>query len=91
MTVFESINFKNIDDFTEWLDKYKEQSFEPWECWFDENYCNKCKTVVKKDANGVEHEYAWCEFNHNKCKFFQDMEEIPYGKQVIKMWLESEA
>lgn len=89
MTVFENINFKNIDSFVEWLDKYREQSYEPWDCWFDKNYCDKCETVFQKDANGVEHEYAWCELNH-RCRFFKDMDEVPYGKQVIKMWLESE-
>lgn len=85
MTVFENIPFNNIDEFSEWLNKYEEQAFTPWDCWFDKNYCNKCDVIVKGN-----NKYAWCELNGGKCKFFQNMNEIPYGKQVIKMWLESE-
>lgn len=92
MTVFENLQFKikNIDSFVEWLDKYREQSYEPWDCWFDKNHCDKCETIIKENTLGIKYEYSWCELNNNKCRFFQDMNEVPCGKQVIKMWLESE-
>ena len=80
MTVFK--NFK-------WLDKYGDFDSAPWMRWFDKNYCDKCEAVVIQSLNGCNG-YAWCEL-HNKCKFFQDMNDIPDSKQTIKMWLESEA
>ena len=68
-------------------------NFSPWDNWFYKNYCRKCEPITKENPNCrfcKTLEYAWCELNDNKCKFFPDMKEAPYGKQIIKMWLESE-
>lgn len=92
MTVFNEIISKNIDEFAEWLDKNGVQDFSPWSEWFDKNYCKKCESIIKINPHCcyIKSEYAWCELNDGKCKFFQDMDDIPYGKQLIKMYLESE-
>lgn len=94
MTVFENIKSKNIDGFAEWLNEHGKQDYAPWDIWFDKLYCDKCEPIVKHDPNydnnGLEHEYCWCELHDGKCKFFQDMDEAPWGKQIVKMWLESE-
>ena len=84
MTIFETIPFNNIDEFAEWLNEYGMQDFSPWDCWFDNNYCKKCEPIFKDGK-----EYCWCELNNNICKFFKNANEIPYGKTVVKMWLES--
>lgn len=86
MTVFESIKCKNIDELAEWLDEYGIQDFSPWSNWFDRNFCKNCEIIDKGDI----FEYSWCELNDGKCKFFQDMDEAPWGKQIVRMWLESE-
>ena len=93
MTVFENIKTKNVDELAEWLSEHCMFDTAPWLDWWDENYCNKCEpeighmTVFGKE---LECECAWCEFNNHKCKFFQEMDEIPDNKQIVKMWLLSE-
>lgn len=91
MTVFESIQSKNIEELVDWLDKYSNVGCTPWENWFDKNYCKKCTTITGylPELYG-EHECAWCELHH-KCKYFQDMNKIPSRKQTIRLWLESES
>ena len=56
----------------------------------DDNYCSKCESIIAyvKEFNR-ECECAWCELN-GKCKYFQELDNIPDNKQVIKMWLEGE-
>ena len=89
MIVFDSIKSKNIDELAEWINKYGVQDYSPWDNWFYNKYCNDCEPIVKTDGI-YEKEYTWCELNCNKCKYFQSMEEAPWGKQLVKMWLESE-
>ena len=84
MNRFDRINSKNIDEFSEWLDKYGAYDYSPWMEWWDKNYCRKCEPEI---VDGKE--YGWCEL-HGKCRFFQEMDEIPNHKQTIKMWLEGE-
>lgn len=90
MTVFEKIKRMNVDEFVELLDKYEVIDDAPWIEWFDNNYCKRCKPEIAryKDSD-KDMEFAWCEL-HDKCRFFQDMDEIPSTKQTIKMWLEGE-
>lgn len=90
MTVFEDIKYRNIDEFVEWMDKYCAFDQSPYMDWFDKNYCKKCEPVVVEDPEGyIDLEAAWCEL-HDKCKYFQNMDDIPTIKETIKMWLESE-
>ncbi len=86
MTNFNNLRFMGIDEFVEWLDEYGDFDNAPWNKWFDENHCKKCKPII----SDYGHEYAPCEFN-NKCVFFEEMNEVPNHKQVIKMWLELES
>ena len=91
MKVFDNIKNKNIDELAEWLDKYCTFEDSPWNKWYDENYCSKCKPIKSSVANdfGYTSECCYCELNGN-CKFFKDMKESPNSKQIIEMWLESE-
>lgn len=89
MKVFDSIKSKNIDELAEWLNKYGVQDYSPWDNWFYNKYCSECDPIEKTDGI-YENEYTWCELNCNKCKYFQSMKEAPWGKQLVKMWLESE-
>lgn len=90
MTNFKSIKSKNIDELAEWLDKHGEHDGSAWSKWFDENYCRKCESeYVYVEMFKKKLPCAWCEI-HGKCKYFQDMSNIPDTKQIIKMWLETE-
>ena len=93
MTIFESIKPESIDELVELLDKYGAQDCSPWDEWFDRNYCKMCEPeIIKKENTDYYHdiECGWCELNDGKCKFFPNLDEAPWGKQVIKLWLESE-
>lgn len=91
MTVYENIKSKNIDEFAEWLDKYGFYEDSPWMDWWNKNYCGKCESEIVF-APYLNHniECCWCELN-NRCKFFPEMDKQPSSKEMIKMWLESEA
>lgn len=89
MTVFESIKNKNIDKLAEWLDEHCNFDFAPWWRFWDENYCNKCESVIFSDDEGGKMEFAYCE-HYGNCRFFKEMADTPDNKQTIKMWLESE-
>lgn len=91
MTVFENIKSKNIDKFVDWIDENFAFDIAPFMNWFDNNFCKRCQAEKVYDMDcDKETEYAWCEVT-DKCRFFQDMDEIPNVKQIIKLWLESEA
>ena len=89
ITWFEKIKMMDIDEFAEWLDEHDMFDNSPWTQWFDEQYCQNCESVVTfvPYLNG-EHECAWCEVN-GKCRYFQEIKDVPDGKEIIKMWLES--
>ena len=90
MTVFDNFKNKNIDELAEWLAKYCSFDQAPYWNWWDRNYCNKCESeTAYLFSKTYESECAWCELNH-KCKFFQELDDIPDSKQIIKMWLLSE-
>lgn len=90
MTVFESIKVKNIDEFAEWLDRYGQYDGSAWNEWFDKNYCQKCEPeYVYVEEFKRKCKCAWCEI-YKKCKYFQDKDNVPDKKEIIKIWLESE-
>ena len=94
MRVFDEFTNKNIDELAEWLDTHCVPDFSPWIKWFDDNYCKKCESIIATDTVlGFEREmeFGWCELHGDRCKYFQDKEYAPYGKELVKMWLESEA
>lgn len=87
MTVFDMIQNKNIDELADWINEYFAFDSAPYWDWWDEKYCKKCEAIIATDD---EAEFAYCEV-YNNCRFFKDMNDIPDHKQIIKMWLESEA
>lgn len=90
MTVFDNFKNKNIDELAEWLSEYCSFDQAPYWRWWDKNYCNKCEPeIAYLFSSDKESKCAWCEL-YDKCKFFQDMNEIPDSKEIIKMWLLSE-
>lgn len=95
MTVFNDLKLKNIGELAEWFDKHAMFDDAPWIKWWDKNYCKNCKAEIRTEyvpylEEERDVEYAWCELNNNKCKFFPNMSEMPDNKEIIKMWLTSE-
>lgn len=90
MRVYEKIKLMDIDELVDWLDEHCMFDNAPWWEWWDEHYCNKCEAIIRTDDDGYEREYGYCELHH-KCRFFEDMDNIPDVKQIIKMWLLSES
>lgn len=90
MTIFEKFKTKDIDELADWLDEYASFESAPWMKYFDESFCNKCESVFARiEPFDDEKQCAWCEV-HNKCRYFQNMNDVPDPKQMIKIWLESE-
>lgn len=83
MNKFEMVRSMNIDELAEWFTNNWLHDNDPVMSWWDNKYCNKCESVI---VDGCE--YAWCEVHH-KCRYFQDIDDIPNCKQTVKLWLES--
>lgn len=91
MTIFEKIKSMNIDELAEYMDKHWTHDNDPSIKWWNKEYCSKCEPVTKYvDYLGREEEYAWCEVNDDRCKFFPELDILPDTKQMMKLWLESE-
>ena len=90
MTQFEKFKAMNLDEMVDWLDEHGEFDDSPWMSWWDKNYCNNCpsETAYVPDY-GREMKFAWCEL-HGVCKFFQEFDDVPDNKDIIKMWLNNE-
>ena len=88
MTKYEKFMKKNIDELADWIDKHVFFDDAPWIKWWDDKYCKECPIEVFDD-DGITSEYGWCEI-HSKCKYFQDRDNIPSGKEIIKLWLMSQ-
>lgn len=90
MTYFEKIKSKDIDELSEWLSRQTQWEASPWSMWWDAKYCKNCESIraFVPYLNG-EHECSYCELN-DKCRFFQELDEVPNNEETIKMWLESE-
>lgn len=91
MKKIDEIKCKNIDEFVDWIDENFAFDTAPYMYWFDNNYCKWCQEEKVYDVDcDREVEYAWCEVT-GRCKFFQEMDEVPNTKQIIKMWLETKS
>ena len=97
MNNFDKIKQMSLEDFAEWLYEHGMVDNTPWMKWFNENYCDKCESIIVKseDAEKVlglkpfydeEYECAYCEVYEDCCKFFPNGS--PSNKEIIKMWLE---
>ena len=93
MNIYEKFKSMTIEELTDWIDKYGQFDNSPWIKWFDKTYCKNCESIKrhsKQYGYNTETSYAYCEL-HDNCKFFPDIEYIPDNKDIIKMWLETEA
>ena len=90
MTNYEHIKSMSIDKFSEWLDEYGQFDSSPWMSWFEQKYCKICPNVMCKSADDTRiFPCSYCEV-YDTCRFFQDLDEAPDNKMIIKMWLKSE-
>ena len=90
MTNYEYITHMSMDEMAEWLDKYGMFDSSPWMSWFDCRYCKRCPNVMCKSADDSRiFPCSYCEV-YDTCRFFQDLDEVPDNKMIIKMWLELE-
>ena len=92
MKQYDILKSKTIDELARWLGEYTYTDNSPHIKWFGENYCEKCEPEIVHLAvfDIGECKCGWCEI-HDKCKFFQELDDIPDNEEIIKLWLESEA
>lgn len=93
---FDKIKSMNIDELSEWLDMYGQIDNSPWIKWWNETYCKSCPSEIGyvvddtgRNQWNIPYECTWCEL-HGKCKFFQELKDLPDNKEIIEMWLENE-
>lgn len=102
MINFEYIKSLSIDELAEWLDKHGKFDTVPWSEWFSNKYCNNCESIKCKYTDAEETlgfspysyynreiECAYCELE-KKCRFFEELDDVPDNKEVIKLWLNEE-
>ena len=90
MTAFERIKQMDIDEFAKWFNDNCTHDDDPVIRWWNHTYCNVCEPEISRFAYSDEDmEFCWCEL-HDKCRFFQDMDNAPDNMQMVKLWLESE-
>ena len=101
MTNFKYLQSMSVDELAKWLDQNGIIDNSPWSEHFNNKYCANCESVMCKyeDAEKTlgfrlclwddEIECAYCEI-YNKCRYFEDMQDVPDNREMIKMWLESE-
>lgn len=91
MNNFDMLKNLTKDQLSEWLDKYINFDYSPHMTWFNTCYCSNCEPVICKYEDGNrEFPCSYCEI-YDKCKFFNELNEVPSSKEIIKMWLESES
>lgn len=100
MTNFKYLQSMSIDELAKWLDQNGIIDNSPWLEHFNYKYCANCESVICKyeDTEKTlgfklfyrdEIECAYCEI-YKKCRYFPDMDDVPDGVDMAKMWLESE-
>lgn len=88
INIFESLS---IDEFVDWLDEHGSIKDSPWLDWWDKTYCENCEPEYDYlPFYNKKIECSFCELN-GKCRYFQDMNDVPDNKQIIKMWLLSDS
>ena len=90
MNNFEKLKSMNIEELTDWIDKYGQFDDSPWMEWFDKTYCKNCESIkCHSKSSSAEIPCAYCEL-HDNCKFFPNIEHIPDTKDIVRMWLETD-
>lgn len=98
MTNFEKITAEmDMNDLVGFLNSLDSIENAPWSKWFNAKYCNleKCPTITCKYVDNKTCECAYCELNKKKngeseCCFFPEKNILGSGRDVIKLWLESD-
>lgn len=101
MNNFEKLQSMSIDELATWLDKNGIIDNSPWFEDFNSKYCANCESVMCKyeDVEKTlgfkpliwddEIECGYCEV-YGKCRYFEDMDDVPDGVEMVKLWLEAE-
>ena len=101
MNNFEKLKAMSVEDLAAWLDKNGIIDNSPWLEDFNNKYCANCESIMCKyedikgsigfqpyfSERGIE--CAYCEI-YKKCRYFEDMDEVPDGKEMVRLWLNSE-
>ena len=64
-----------------------------WMKQFDEKYCKNCADVIAEyEGDSLMHlnkksVFSYCEV-YNKCKYFQEMDELPSASDILSIWLD---
>ena len=102
MTNFEKFKAMDVECLATWLDQNGIIDNSPWMLHFNDKYCANCESIMCKLEDfeeilgfkpmffGRDVECAYCEV-YNKCRYLEDMDRVPNGVEVVKLWLESEA
>lgn len=90
MTVFEQIKKMNLDELAVWIRDNWLHDEDLVIDWWDKNYCQKCE-LEKITFSNVDHEHecSYCE-KYDKCRFFDEQDELPDDLQIVKLWLQSQ-
>lgn len=92
MNNFEKLQSMSVEELAKWLDKHLAFDDAPHTLWFAKNYCDKCDLVEGQwEGTFGTHkcEFAYCEKNH-KCRYFEELPEVPDDVEMVKLWLEAE-
>lgn len=90
MNNFEKLQSMSTEEFSAWLNQNGMWDNSPWSIWLDQKYCQNCEEVICKSPDDSRNYIcSYCEI-YDKCRFFPEHEDVPDGKEIIKMWLESE-
>ena len=100
MNNFEKLKSMSVEELAAWLDENGIVDNSPWLDDFNNKYCANCESVMCKyeDAEKIvgfkpfyddEVECGYCEV-YNKCRFFEDRDEVPDGVEMVKLWLNEE-
>ena len=89
MTQFENFKSMTLEELADWLDQYGIFEGSPWMQWWAETFCDNCEPIegTYPDSNRTI-EFSWCELEH-KCRFFQNMDDAPNNKDIIRLWLKT--
>lgn len=90
MTNFEKLKSMNEEEISEFLDSITSIDDSPWITWFNKRYCENCETIRSYERTpDIYYDSTYCEVCGN-CRYFQDKDDIPDNKEMIKLWLASE-
>ena len=107
MTNFKHLQTMTIEELATWLDENGMFDNSAWSNWYNKRYCENCESIEckyegSKEKLGIESlfedsiiECAFCELADEsgvkKCRFFQELDDVPDSKKIIELWLQEEA